>query len=325
MKQTPPTGSVAAYCATVIWLKQRRLDMKFFSLPFVLAAAFFLTACTNTNVVLLDESKKYAPSQSVQILDRPPEQPYEVIAQLETRGAVGKTRPELLQSMREEAKGIGADAIIPTEEGREQLQQGIIFNPWLGGYQTIGGGQVPILRGYAIIFESSKAERATTYRPRRTFGFGVSIDAAAFALSGYGAGAWVGKNRFRLFGEVYSLETPSVFLRDGFEDGEIEIAYKLDGDYFFFDDLNGLFFTAGFEYTQNSVGLQGTSARGSYDALWISTGIGYLWRIARYIHFDARLLLDARLTGEEEVRVGNGLFVPDRAAPSGFIGIGINF
>ena len=89
----------------------------------VIMVGLLSSACVNTKVVILDESQKYAPSRSVQILERPPEQPYEVIAKLETSGGVGKTLPELLQNMREKAKEIGADAIIPTEEGREQIQQ----------------------------------------------------------------------------------------------------------------------------------------------------------------------------------------------------------
>lgn len=52
--------------------------------------------------------------------------------------------------MRQKAKSIGADAIIPFEDASEYELPGVIYNPWLGDYQILSGGKVPILRGYAI-------------------------------------------------------------------------------------------------------------------------------------------------------------------------------
>jgi hypothetical protein len=52
--------------------------------------------------------------------------------------------------MRKKAAAIGADAVIPTQDASERQQQSLLYNPWLGGYQTLGGGTVPIIRGIAI-------------------------------------------------------------------------------------------------------------------------------------------------------------------------------
>ena len=114
-----------------------------------------LNGCATTSVLILDESKQYPPSQFVAILNENPSKPYIVIAQLETRGAVGTSLPQILESMRDEAKIIGADAIIPTEDVSEQQQMGLMYNPWLGGYQTLGGGKVPIIRGHAIKYKKN--------------------------------------------------------------------------------------------------------------------------------------------------------------------------
>ncbi len=71
---------------------------------------------------------------------------------LEARGPVNTPVTSLLESMRQKAAAIGADAVIPTQDASTQLQLDLIYNPWLGGYQTFGGGTIPIIRGVAIKF-----------------------------------------------------------------------------------------------------------------------------------------------------------------------------
>lgn len=111
--------------------------------------------CASTGVVLLDDTIKYPPSENVEILIEKPKRPHKVIAKLETKGIKGTSHTTILESMRKKAKSIGADAIIPAEDASEYQLPGIMYNPWLGGYQTLPGGKVPILRGYAIIYLNS--------------------------------------------------------------------------------------------------------------------------------------------------------------------------
>ncbi len=286
--------------------------------------ALGVSACTTTDAVRLNESSRYAPSQYVEVLNELPTQPYEVISLLESRGAVGQSLPALLESMRERAKGLGADAIIPTEERSEYREPGFMYNAFLGGYQSLPGGRVPILRGYAVIYEVNRAGRAASYRePGITAG--AALNALPFALGGYGAEAWAGKGRLRGVAEVYSLDIPQAFTRDGFTDGRIESAFRATGDYFFMRDLEGPYFGAGLEYSSNSAGYEGSTARGEWDSFFASAGVGYLVRLGRNVHLDARIALNARLVGEEEVDVGGRTLVPDQATPAAFIGIGANF
>jgi len=102
---------------------------------------------------MLDPNTKYLPTSSVQILSAPPERPYKTIAILETIGGQNVLIPDLLENMRHKAQEIGADAIIPTDETKEAQPQGLMYNPWLGGYQTVGGGNIPKIRGIAIKYE----------------------------------------------------------------------------------------------------------------------------------------------------------------------------
>lgn len=71
---------------------------------------------------------------------------------LESTGPVGTPVTDILESMRQKAREIGADAVIPTHDVSQAQPQGLMYNPWLGGYQTLGGGVVPKVRGIAIKF-----------------------------------------------------------------------------------------------------------------------------------------------------------------------------
>jgi hypothetical protein len=113
-------------------------------------AVLVLTGCATTSAVMLESGVTYPPTQNVQILTQVPTRPYKQIAVLESRGPVDTPITELLESMRQKAATIGADAVIPTQDASTHQQQGLMYNPWLGGYQTIGGGTIPVIRGVAI-------------------------------------------------------------------------------------------------------------------------------------------------------------------------------
>ena len=300
--------------------------MKNLLLISLVSCVFFLSSCATTSVVLLDESTNYPPTQSVRILTLPPNKPYKVIAQLETKGSVGQSLPELLKSMREEEKTIGVDAIIPTKEGREKVQQGIIYNPWSGGYQTIGGGNRTILRGYAIVYITKNKLYRSSFRhkKRKDFAFGIGLNFTPLFMEGFGGSAWFGIKRLRFNFEFFRNDIPSSFFRDNFENGKIDHALRFGIDYFFMKNLSGVYFPFGLESWKNSVGHRNTSSRGTYEMLYFSAGIGYLLRISENFYFDSRISLGASLSEPGEVDVGGYCFLPDKASYSAFIGIGVN-
>lgn len=122
-------------------------------LPFIallIVAAIVLSGCATTSAVMLESGVSYPATKNVQILTEIPSRPFKKIALLETRGPVGTPITALLKSMKKKAAEIGADAVIPTQDASIHQQQGILYNPWLGGYQTIGGGTIPVIRGVAI-------------------------------------------------------------------------------------------------------------------------------------------------------------------------------
>jgi len=114
-----------------------------------------LNGCSvNTKAVMVEGNKHYQPTNNTQILTQYPERPYKQIAILESRGwDRNVSYPALLEDMRQKGMRLGADAIIPVQEKNDQTPQGFMYNPWLGGYHTLGGNSIPILRGVAIKYQ----------------------------------------------------------------------------------------------------------------------------------------------------------------------------
>ena len=80
-----------------------------------------LSGCAQTSAVVLDPSKSYPPTTNVEILVSPPTRPYVTIAMLEATAPVGTPLPQLIESMRQKAMVVGADAVIPTENASREV------------------------------------------------------------------------------------------------------------------------------------------------------------------------------------------------------------
>lgn len=115
----------------------------------LLAVVCLLPGCATTSAVMLG-TNTYAPTDYVEVLTEAPEKPFDKIAMLETRAPSGTAMTYLINSLKQKAANLGADAVVITEDASEHQPQGVMYNPWLGGYQTTGGGTLPIIRGLAI-------------------------------------------------------------------------------------------------------------------------------------------------------------------------------
>ena len=275
-----------------------------------------LNGCATTSVLILDESKQYPPSQFVAILNVQPSEPYIVIAQLETRGAVGTSLPQILSSMRDEAKTIGADAIIPTEDVSERQQMGLMYNPWLGGYQTLPGGKVPVIRGHAIKYKKniSSSAQMSYYKPKRDINFGVETLGLPYYDGFSGGTIWFGKDHFKLKGGKTSLATPSVYLRDGFENDNFDLTF-VNIEYFWKNNYNGLWFGTGFGSWKGSLGHEEEIELGAYENVRLGFTFGYQYKLMNNIYVNGWFGLYALITGDTEAPVGNRIVYFDDGIP----------
>ncbi|MEW8072818.1 MAG: hypothetical protein AB2826_20575 [Candidatus Thiodiazotropha sp.] len=112
----------------------------------------FLWGCvtSQSSIVKLDDTAEYVASDKTVILLEPPTRDFKKIAIIETRGVGNAGLPEMLDGMKQEAQKIGADAVLPVQDTSKTVPPSVIYNPWLGGYQTLGGGRISSIRGIAI-------------------------------------------------------------------------------------------------------------------------------------------------------------------------------
>lgn len=159
----------------------RALRMVKFNPLFVAVIGVFLNsgcATVSTQVVRLDPSLRFAPSERVEILLEKPRRPYTEIALLESRGIAGGGEAELLEAAREKARELGADAVVRLEVDKTVqppvavyepifspfyypypfYRYPYVYPPFYGEYRLIGGGTVYTLRALAIKYDK-EAER----------------------------------------------------------------------------------------------------------------------------------------------------------------------
>lgn len=122
----------------------------------LIAIGLLLSGCATTDVARLDDTQ-YAPTQNVEILMDKPQHPYKVIAVLETQGALNMSQTSLLNSLRKKARSVGADAVLLIADTSRQTSPGFMYNPNLGGYQSIPGGVRPGVRALAIKYTTAPA------------------------------------------------------------------------------------------------------------------------------------------------------------------------
>ena len=111
----------------------------------------FFPGCIQGNVTLLDPSKTYPSSTSIEILMEKPARPFRTIAIVKASGPPSSGDAELLAVLRGKAKAIGADAIIPLS--KEKDEGASVSNPCGGGIVIGGAEKIIVLKAYAIKYE----------------------------------------------------------------------------------------------------------------------------------------------------------------------------
>lgn len=112
-----------------------------------------VVGCVSTNYTSLIPDTFPPVEKDPEVLFIPPDRPFTIIGLIESNGAAGITHTQLIESIKKEAKKQGANAVYLLSFEELQTQQGIIYNPWLGGYQTFGGFNVPRIYVLALRYK----------------------------------------------------------------------------------------------------------------------------------------------------------------------------
>ena len=116
-------------------------------------AVVLISGCAGADVMLVDPSQKYEPTENVQFLLEEPSRPYEMIAVIEAKGSQYNNQSQVVRAARREAEKIGAHAIMPVStEGRNVAPQ-MLPNPVAGGPPIyMAGGTQMTMKFTAIRF-----------------------------------------------------------------------------------------------------------------------------------------------------------------------------
>ncbi len=122
----------------------------------VLGLLLCVSGCVHQQTVQVRHltTARYEPSRYVQIYRKPPEGPYEKIAVLEASGQPETPRSQLLGSIVEKARELGAEAVI-VEDKSQPIGNPLVMNPG-GGMYTVNPGMqmIPRFRATAIRFRT---------------------------------------------------------------------------------------------------------------------------------------------------------------------------
>ncbi|MGD9897446.1 MAG: hypothetical protein AB7T14_10290 [Candidatus Methylacidiphilaceae bacterium] len=119
-----------------------------------LAILLYLGGCVHQETVQVRHltEARYRPSRYVEIYRKAPEGPYEKIAVLEASGQPETPKSQLLGSIVEKARELGAEAVI-VENKSQPIGNPLVMNP-SGGMYTVNPGMqmIPRYRATAIRF-----------------------------------------------------------------------------------------------------------------------------------------------------------------------------
>lgn len=102
-------------------------------------------------------TERYLPSRYVEVYRKTPETPFEKIAVLEASGQPETPRSQLLGSIVEKARELGAQAVI-VEDKSQPIGNPLVMNP-TGGMYTVNPGMqmIPRYRATAIRFTTESS------------------------------------------------------------------------------------------------------------------------------------------------------------------------
>ncbi len=115
-------------------------------------AVLALAACAPlpTDVRPVAGAPSLGPAGAVpDVLYERPSRPFVEIGVVDAQGVPGMTSAQLLARVREQARQIGADAVI-VEDASRRTPPETRYNPATGGFDVTGGQTIPAFKGIAI-------------------------------------------------------------------------------------------------------------------------------------------------------------------------------
>ncbi|MCC5927029.1 MAG: hypothetical protein JJU41_10775 [Bacteroidetes bacterium] len=117
----------------------------------LITAVFLLMGCASADVMLLDPSRSFPPTENVLLLFEEPEDEYEIIAIIEAKGSQYNNQSEVVRAAQKKAGKIGAHGIIPMTNERREVASEVIPNPVAGSPPIYIAGGTQMTMKFAAI------------------------------------------------------------------------------------------------------------------------------------------------------------------------------
>jgi len=252
-----------------------------------------ITNCSSVHIVKIEESIFFPETGDVEILADKPDSAHVVIALLEVSGGSEKTILSALNEMEIAAAKLGADALIARLIRLKQMNSQEPFK----------------IRGTAIKYASS-IRRLTRNNVRLVFStrpltIGGSFNLISPAVGGWGWNGWISRKNLRFRTEMFKLNTPGFFWKDGFEKGRISSSLNFNLDYFINKPNKGLYLSAGLGMISGSVGHKNETTRGSHKNTTLNLGGGYSFPLTSFLNINAAFSGQVITGGKREFYVGS--------------------
>jgi len=199
-------------------------------------------------------------------------------------------------------------------------------------YQGPIEGLLEIMKNVALKLVGRKVQNVTVTQKRQPdypppFKYntvGLEVDALPFATGGYNGSIWYGHNKVRLRGFFAKINTPRVFLRDGFERDSLRV-YALNVEYFIENNFKGFWFATGVQYWKGSVGHKNEIKRGEYEYIRVPLSFGYVWKFFPNLYLNSWGGFYFFVLGDKKAQVGNRPVFFDEVVPIISVALGWHF
>jgi len=113
---------------------------------FTIFTISLFTGCAGADVMILDPSRTFSPTENVVLLLEEPNVEYEMIGIIEAKGSQYNNQSQVVRAARKEAGKIGAQYIFPMATETKEVAAQTLANPVAGGapIHIAGGTQMTI-------------------------------------------------------------------------------------------------------------------------------------------------------------------------------------
>lgn len=157
--------------------------------------------------------------------------------------------------------------------------------------------------------------------------FGTEVDVLPFAMNGYYASAFVGRDAWRFRGVAARSNAPSFLVTDGFEKKRTD-AYALLADRFIGpkrNRLEGLWVGGGAELWHSRIRQDGTTDFTSYNNSVLTAGGGYVWKLSNHFYVNPWSAMHVIAGGDRRIKVSGKIYEQPRFTPELSVKFGIVF